>query len=275
MRVRARFDYQAKKLHCLTTTTSPNGPSRKNPSKAKPEEEGPPARRRAAWGGSEPRPRGARRRGAALGQAPDPPSTAGLPTPSHPSPRLPGSGPGSPPPAPGSPTPGPWLGSAPHCPHPLLPGPAPRPAPGPGSRQTPTDSGRHSQLLVEPGLAAGLEVTDNDTELPDVLHELLQVLLQVVELLRHGPAANTPPRVVPLCRFLLPPGPAATSVSFGGRRRGQGQAGAGSRRWAGWAFGGAVRTLDKRAGAGLELKAGPGWGGAGWGERQLGPAQQP
>lgn len=46
-------------------------------------------------------------------------------------------------------------------------------------------AGEASQLLVEAGLAAGLEVADDDAELPDVLHELLQVLLQRVELLRH------------------------------------------------------------------------------------------
>lgn len=44
---------------------------------------------------------------------------------------------------------------------------------------------RRSQFLAEPGLAAGLEVADDDAELPNVLHELLQVLLQVVKLLRH------------------------------------------------------------------------------------------
>lgn len=42
-----------------------------------------------------------------------------------------------------------------------------------------------SQFLVEASLTAGLEVADDDAELPDVLHELLQVLLQRVELLRH------------------------------------------------------------------------------------------
>lgn len=63
---------------------------------------------------------------------------------------------------------------------------------------------RRSQLLVEPRLAAGLEVADDDAELPDVLHELLQVLLQVVELLRHGRGRSErlPPR-----RFRLPAGP--------------------------------------------------------------------
>ena len=62
--------------------------------------------------------------------------------------------------------------------------------PAPGRHRPACDS----QLLVEPGLAAGLEVADDNAELPDVLHELLQVLLQVVELLRHYLAARKTPR---------------------------------------------------------------------------------
>lgn len=82
--------------------------------------------------------------------------------------------------------------------------------------------GRHSQLLVEPGLAAGLEVADDDAELPDVFHELLQVLLQVVELLRHGRATLTAPGVVRHRRCLLPPRLPATSASSGGGAGGTG-----------------------------------------------------
>lgn len=77
----------------------------------------------------------------------------------------------------------------------------------------PADSGRYSQLLVEPGLAARLEVADDNAELPDVLHELLQVLLQVVKLLCHGPAACTATASTLLRYFRLPPGPTTTSVS--------------------------------------------------------------
>lgn len=167
-------------------TTSPNGPSGKSPSKAKREGRGPARQLCAAWGGPRPR-RAAERRGSrpSPGSAPPPhvPGPGSPPTPPAHRPRLP------------SPTTG-FLAWQPTKPLPRLPGsPArlPRPAPGPGSRQTPKDSGRHSQLLVEPGLAAGLEVTDNDAELPDVLHKLLQVFLQVVELLRHG-LQQTPPR---------------------------------------------------------------------------------
>lgn len=96
---------------------------------------------------------------------------------------------------------------------------APGPIPAPRA-DAPAHSGRHAQLLVEPGLAARLEVADDDAELPDVLHELLQVLLQVVELLRHGPAPSTATAAAPLRRFRLPPGPTVSSVSSEGRGRG-------------------------------------------------------
>lgn len=89
-----------------------------------------------------------------------------------------------------------------------------------GPTETRATSSRHLQFLVEPSLAAGLEVADDDAELPDILHELLQVLLQVVELLRHGPMVSTATGVALLHRFLLPPGPTTTSVSSAGRRSG-------------------------------------------------------
>lgn len=44
---------------------------------------------------------------------------------------------------------------------------------------------RHSQFLVEDGLAARLEVTDDDPQLANVLYELLQVFLQAVEFFSH------------------------------------------------------------------------------------------
>lgn len=50
-----------------------------------------------------------------------------------------------------------------------------------------------SQFLVEPSLAAGLEVANDNAELPDVLHEFLQVLLQRVELFRHRHHRRLPP----------------------------------------------------------------------------------
>lgn len=106
-------------------------------------------------------------------------------------------------------------------PHPRPPFRLPRRTQPGRPRETPADSGRHLQFLVEPGLAAGLEVADDDPELPDVLHELLQMLLQVVELLRHGPTVRSNTAgVVLLLRFLLPSEPTPTSVSSRGGRRG-------------------------------------------------------
>ena len=132
-----------------------------------------------------------------------------------------------------------------------------RPAPGSPSRlpdrQTPPrwrwghagGLGRHSQLLVEPGLAAGLEVADDDAELPDVLHELLQVLLQVVELLSHGPAVRTAAGTLLPRRLWLPPGPATTSVSSGAGWAGPG-------RWGGAGHRGVAWTLRRCLGRGLD-----------------------
>lgn len=103
-----------------------------------------------------------------------------------------------------------------------LPIPAPRQTLPRGTQGHAGGLGGHSQLLVEPGLATGLEVADDDAELPDVLHELLQVLLQVVKLLRHGFVARTAAGVVRLRRFLLPPGVSTTSVSSWGQWAGPG-----------------------------------------------------
>lgn len=111
------------------------------------------------------------------------------------------------------------LSARPSLPGPGSPSPTPIPAPRADAAR---DSRRYPQLLVEPGLAAGLEVADDNAELPDVLHELLQVLLQVVELLCHGPAASPAAGTALLRRFLLPPGHPTTSVSSS--RRGAGLA---------------------------------------------------
>ena len=117
--------------------------------------------------------------------------------------------------------------------------------PAPGRHRPACDS----QLLVEPGLAAGLEVADDNAELPDVLHELLQVLLQVVELLRHHRATRkTAAGVVLPHRFLLPSGPAATSASSGGRMGRGLSGGAGPSGWG----------LTSRRGMGRGLIAGRG-----------------
>lgn len=75
----------------------------------------------------------------------------------------------------------------------------------------------HSQLLVEPGLAAGLEVANDNAELPDVLHKLLQVLFQVVELLRQRRAARTPPRAWSCPLLPASVGPPPLPASSGGR----------------------------------------------------------
>lgn len=48
-----------------------------------------------------------------------------------------------------------------------------------------------SQLLIEASLAARLEVAHDDPQLSYVLHELLQVLLQVIKLLRHVSCAGS------------------------------------------------------------------------------------
>ena len=138
--------------------------------------------------------------------------------------------------------------------------------PGRGSRPDPASHpgpGRHrpmchSQLLVEPGLAAGLEVADDNAELPDVLHELLQVLLQVVELLRHRRAARTPPRPSSCpTASCFRPGPPPLPLPLG----------------AGW--GGAAGVGRGRRGGvwGVVRSRGGALGGAtGAGRSQLGPA---
>jgi len=53
------------------------------------------------------------------------------------------------------------------------------------ARDAARDGRLHSQLLVEPRLAAGLEVADDDPQLSNVLDEFLQVLFEVVEFFRH------------------------------------------------------------------------------------------
>lgn len=76
-----------------------------------------------------------------------------------------------------------------------------------------------SQFLIEARLAAGLEVADDDAQLPDVLHELLQVLLQRVELFRHAAASGQAGTDRPARH--LPPFPAsATDGHFPQRRSG-------------------------------------------------------